>query len=542
MYKLTVVGGPTRGSTYSVTDGNVSIGRVTGNDIVLDSNKVSKRHCVLVVDNTGVTVKDAGSSNGTFVNGVLAKAKRLAPGDRISVGEYVLELTRLEVASSVPTSYSQPPSYGNVLPFPVSQVPQVEMPVGATTANASPGVPPKNKSLVEKIKFNFDKYVINFLYNLNEKHEWRSLITSIFAAAILFSISVSVYLVTQRTDQKLQFEARNRASLLARQIVDRNTVFVLERMETKTDVGFAEKERGVHAAYLIDMEGRILAPGRKLNQYIAENKFQASFAAAARKAFQEPERSRAYFEMDTNTIAVAEPLRVMSPTQGKNVTVAMGLVFFDQRIVTFDSGTEWMMFFNAAVLASIFALAAFVSIYRLTLRPIQHLNQEVDLVLKGSTSVVTRKFRMSEMDSLVDIINAGLQRIGGGSPQSSAASDGVSSEAALAIAKLLGEKINDTGVMVFSKDARILSINAFMEDTTGIRSDAALGNEIEAVAREAAFASFVQDLLGRTQPGNMGMIQETFEISGVNYRFECHGLGFEGSPSAGFVLIAERES
>src|SRR3954453_14244261 len=93
MYKLTVVAGPNRGTSYPVQDGETSIGRQAGNTVVLPSAKVSKRHCVLAVNNGKVVMSDQGSSNGTFVNGVLVKSKPMKAGDRISVGEYVLELT-----------------------------------------------------------------------------------------------------------------------------------------------------------------------------------------------------------------------------------------------------------------------------------------------------------------------------------------------------------------------------------------------------------------------------------------------------------------
>src|SRR5271156_4263686 len=97
MFKLTVVGGPAKGKSYALKEvGETSIGRVDGNDVVLTSQKVSKKHCVLVVNNVGVNVKDAGSSNGTFVNGILTKNKQIKPGDRVSVGEFVLELVKVE--------------------------------------------------------------------------------------------------------------------------------------------------------------------------------------------------------------------------------------------------------------------------------------------------------------------------------------------------------------------------------------------------------------------------------------------------------------
>ncbi|MGZ3710059.1 MAG: FHA domain-containing protein, partial [Bdellovibrionota bacterium] len=121
MYKLTVIAGPNRGTSYAVQNGENSIGRQTGNQIVLASSKVSKKHCTLVVDNGELLVKDQGSSNGTFVNGILTKLRKIKSGDRISVGEFVLELTepvsRPSTAPAVPSAFG-----GNVvqLQFPGS--------------------------------------------------------------------------------------------------------------------------------------------------------------------------------------------------------------------------------------------------------------------------------------------------------------------------------------------------------------------------------------------------------------------------------------
>ena len=49
MYRLTVVAGPNRGTSYPLHEGETTVGRLSVNSIVLNSSKVSKRHCVLVV-------------------------------------------------------------------------------------------------------------------------------------------------------------------------------------------------------------------------------------------------------------------------------------------------------------------------------------------------------------------------------------------------------------------------------------------------------------------------------------------------------------
>lgn len=63
------------------------VGRDPQNDVPLDDEYASTRHARIEPRRDGVWVSDAGSTNGTFVNGVkLTKAKRLAPGDVIRVG------------------------------------------------------------------------------------------------------------------------------------------------------------------------------------------------------------------------------------------------------------------------------------------------------------------------------------------------------------------------------------------------------------------------------------------------------------------------
>lgn len=71
----------------------VSIGRVSGNDIVLGKSNVSKRHA-RILNNQGLfVVVDTKSTNGTYVNGHRIDAPYdLKSGDVITIGEYTLEI------------------------------------------------------------------------------------------------------------------------------------------------------------------------------------------------------------------------------------------------------------------------------------------------------------------------------------------------------------------------------------------------------------------------------------------------------------------
>lgn len=64
----------------------VSIGRMSTNDVVLSDQNVSRRHAELRRSGDRWTVVDLGSTNGTSVNGKLAREHELTGGDRITFG------------------------------------------------------------------------------------------------------------------------------------------------------------------------------------------------------------------------------------------------------------------------------------------------------------------------------------------------------------------------------------------------------------------------------------------------------------------------
>ena len=70
----------------SITREPVVIGRLSSSDVVLSDPNVSRRHAELRRDSGRWTLVDLGSTNGTLVNGKLAKEHALKDGDRIAFG------------------------------------------------------------------------------------------------------------------------------------------------------------------------------------------------------------------------------------------------------------------------------------------------------------------------------------------------------------------------------------------------------------------------------------------------------------------------
>ena len=63
-----------------------NIGRANNNQLVIDSEQVSRLHARISVGPAFVTIQDMGSRNGTFVNNTRVGSQSLVDGDSIRVG------------------------------------------------------------------------------------------------------------------------------------------------------------------------------------------------------------------------------------------------------------------------------------------------------------------------------------------------------------------------------------------------------------------------------------------------------------------------
>lgn len=77
---------------FPLVKDRVVIGRKVNCDLRIPLTAVSRQHCELTIDDDKVTVKDLGSSNGTFHNAVRVQEAGLSAGDELVVGPVVFTL------------------------------------------------------------------------------------------------------------------------------------------------------------------------------------------------------------------------------------------------------------------------------------------------------------------------------------------------------------------------------------------------------------------------------------------------------------------
>ena len=93
MPKLTVLTEGIEPTSFELTKEVTSVGRVEGNDIVLQHQSVSGSHGELVLrGEEDVYVRDVGSTNGSYINGNKVAESPLQPGEVVTFGEVELKL------------------------------------------------------------------------------------------------------------------------------------------------------------------------------------------------------------------------------------------------------------------------------------------------------------------------------------------------------------------------------------------------------------------------------------------------------------------
>jgi pilus assembly protein CpaF len=151
-FQLVMRAGPNPGKAFTLSKGEIVIGRDVNSDVVVNTAEVSRRHARLLFDAGVYIAEDLGSTNGTFVNGQrLNSPMPLRSGDVIMLGEaatLVYEASQFDpnatMISSIP---GQEPTPASVAPRQVTPPPSPsyagQVPAGpAAQPQASPYAPP----------------------------------------------------------------------------------------------------------------------------------------------------------------------------------------------------------------------------------------------------------------------------------------------------------------------------------------------------------------------------------------------------------------
>jgi hypothetical protein len=104
-FQLIMRSGPTPGAAFTLEGDQITIGRDSVNEIVINDAEISRRHARLTFQGGKYVLEDLGSTNGTFVNGQrLAGPRVLKAGEVVSFGEQIVmvfEATNFDAGATV---------------------------------------------------------------------------------------------------------------------------------------------------------------------------------------------------------------------------------------------------------------------------------------------------------------------------------------------------------------------------------------------------------------------------------------------------------
>jgi len=139
-FQLIMRSGPTPGAAFTLEGDQITIGRDSVNEVVINDAEISRRHARLTFQGGKYVLEDLGSTNGTFVNGQrLAGPRVLKAGEVVSFGEQIVmvfEATNFDAGATVVSPRAAVvPSISR--PAPIPPPPPVEY-VGSVPASPAP--------------------------------------------------------------------------------------------------------------------------------------------------------------------------------------------------------------------------------------------------------------------------------------------------------------------------------------------------------------------------------------------------------------------
>jgi len=101
---LVVIDGPSRGARARIENGKARVGTAAGSTLRLDDRTVSRIHCELEVRESVVTLRDPGSTNGTFIGDARVRDADLRVGAAVRCGASTFMIEAVREPTFLPIS------------------------------------------------------------------------------------------------------------------------------------------------------------------------------------------------------------------------------------------------------------------------------------------------------------------------------------------------------------------------------------------------------------------------------------------------------
>lgn len=277
--RLTILSGSTEQQVIPLKPGRYTIGRGDQAHIQIFSHQISRIHAELVVEPEQTTLLDRGSANGTAINGKFVSSSVLRDGDKIMLGEVVIEYKNETTGA----------------------------PIRAQAFSPRPSVYAAATRVIA------DK--------LRPRSLWP-LFTGLFALVLMSMALVSGLSYKNLIEVKLTQESIQRAHDLVRYLAEKNREDLRLNNELLLDVETVLKEKGVKQAFIVNSKGRIVAPLSRLNR---SDNDPFTLDALAQNTDQ---KIAPMFNPKARTYTFVHPVRTFDERKGTYETIGAAKIVF----------------------------------------------------------------------------------------------------------------------------------------------------------------------------------------------------------------------
>ncbi len=525
MFKLVVVAGKLRGEEFELNEGENTLGRDSMCDFCIEVDGVSKRHFSIDVKNRNAFLKDLGSSNGTFLNGKIIKSATIKNGDKIALPDTIIQVVEV-----------------------VEKKVMVEVRVSSSTeeedddeVNSFTGEGETPENIAGKAIHFFKYKVMNLFHGINEEYEWRVLFGILLSIFVFSTIALTIVPVLNESHKVLLSETAKRGVHFAEEIARINARALEQKDLDRVDTNFLNKEVGVASYELFDLEGRIVRPIGKQNEYISDS-FSVQAKNWGRKTGDKLTRPLRKVLSD-GEIGIAQKIIAYNARVGIPEAVGIIAIHFKPKTLATINNRDTVAFLESLITSSIVAIIFFGIIYYLTIRPIDEVRFQLDEVLRGKRKALESNYLMAEMVGLRSNINSLIQR------WKEAEGDGEygdmdEMEDDGSYVNILKEIMTGAvgAILILDSQKVVQDMNEGAEEATGLNGSTAIGATWDSVAPNPGLQAAIDDLCDSCANSD-GVSQNTeFELRGLPYQFFVSSLiGKDGFAKAFYIAMNKDE-
>lgn len=543
MWIIRFLSGPLAGQVMPLEKHQTLLGRSPSCDIKIPSSSVSKEHTRIEIFDDKLIVTDAGSRNGTFLNGVQVRSAKAKPGDKVALHDIFFEIQK--VPETWAQQYrNQPQGYGNAafqqqpqyhqhhqqLPGHPQAHPQMQMhhehhavheEAGSPIQDLMNGKFPRWAALIQEY---MDRVVLPGLYKLPEMFEFKWVLAGIMAAFILLVTSLSTIPLIRILKVSIEEESQQHALTIATTLARVNRPALSQGLDTAVTVDIATSRPGVKKAFIVsNMDGNVLAPSSLAGTYP-----DVAYLNEGRKMTKESVK-----QVDDSTVVAMVPIEFFNSETGSHAVTAWAVVLYDMSSLAVDNSQVLSLFITTLFISLLFGSLLFYALYKLIEQPLASMNRQLDVALKEGQETVTTAYNFPALQTLASNVSSALSRALNGSEQAN--NNKVLEHDRNREVTNLVNLMGFAAMGIRGDDLGIAAVNTTFEARIGLPAATLTTLSINELGDQALKLS-VKDLIERLDANPDDLATNDLEFSGSNFQVVAQAI-FGSSKIAYYLIV-----